>query len=403
MTDDHLSTLAEQHGTPLYLYDLDQVGKRALALKVALPAGSNLYYSLKANPHPAIVRRLREEGVAAEVASIGELHAALKAGHVADQIVYGGPGKRKVDVLAALSLGVRRFCCESLTDARRLSDCAKEVDANLDCLLRVNPIAAPDARLAMSGVETQFGMDEAVALSPATTAALLALPRLHWYGVHIYLGTQVASVNALVQNTSAALDTGLRVATSMQMDHPVINAGGGFPWPYGTDGEGSSLSELRAELEALLHAAREKVPALQLAFESGRYLSASCGTLVTAVLDVKQSGSKTFVILDTGIHHLGGMSGLGRIPRASLAMKLLNGAGGKLITVDVVGPLCSPLDALARGVTMAEPKPGDLIAIPNVGAYGLSASLVDFLSHPRPVELAIRAGELETSTPPTSA
>jgi diaminopimelate decarboxylase len=189
----------------------------------------------------------------------------------------------------------------------------------------------------------------------------------------------------------------------MQMDHPVINAGGGFPWPYGTDGEGSSLSELRAELEALLHAAREKVPALQLAFESGRYLSASCGTLVTAVLDVKQSGSKTFVILDTGIHHLGGMSGLGRIPRASLAMKLLNGAGGKLITVDVVGPLCSPLDALARGVTMAEPKPGDLIAIPNVGAYGLSASLVDFLSHPRPVELAIRAGELETSTPPTSA
>jgi diaminopimelate decarboxylase len=111
---------------------------------------------------------------------------------------------------------------------------------------------------------------------------------------------------------------------------------------------------------------------------------------------VKVFPSRSFVILDTGIHHLGGMAGLGRVPRSPL--KLVNFSLGSqhraTLIADVVGPLCTPLDALARGVHIPEVRMGDLVGIPNVGAYGITASLIGFLSHPPPVEVAHEGGEV---------
>ncbi|MBK8035518.1 MAG: hypothetical protein IPK22_00045 [Verrucomicrobiaceae bacterium] len=129
-------------------------------------------------------------------------------------------------------------------------------------------------------------------------------------------------------------------------------------------------------------------------FESGRYLCASSGTLLTTVLDVKKAGMKTFIVLDTGIHHLGGMSGLGRIPRAALTLINLTAKREGEIVADVVGPLCSPLDSLARGQKMSPVEVGDVLAVPNVGAYGLTASLLGFLSHTTPEEVAYRGHEV---------
>ena len=112
------------------------------------------------------------------------------------------------------------------------------------------------------------------------------------------------------------------------------------------------------------------------------------------MLDVKKAGSKTFVVFDTGIHHLGGMSGLGRIPRSAITLNNLTAQREGEIVADVVGPLCSPLDSLARGQKMRPVEVGDILAVPNVGAYGLTASLLGFLSHATPVEAAYRGGEV---------
>ncbi|MEZ5385408.1 MAG: hypothetical protein R3F13_07830 [Prosthecobacter sp.] len=385
------SELISKYGSPLFAYDLDAVQQRAQTLIACLPEGSRLYYSFKANPLPAIARELRTHGVRAEVTSAGELAAARNA-DFEEGIVFGGPGKSEAMIARALAEGVRHFSCESFTDAARLSKIAVQADVEITAMLRVNPQQAPDARLAMSGVESQFGFDETLLLAE-DAAERLRLPNLTLNGVHVYFGTQVASVEALGKNTRCALETAERVSKALNMNCAVVNAGGGFPWPYASDAEGSDLAELRETLDtewcaSPLHGKT------QLCFESGRYLCASSGTLLTTVLDVKKAGSKTFVVLDTGIHHLGGMSGLGRIPRASLTLKNLTAAREGEITVDVVGPLCSPLDSLARGQKMAPVEVGDVLAVPNLGAYGLTASLLGFLSHDTPTEAAYRGSKV---------
>ncbi|MBE7494160.1 MAG: type III PLP-dependent enzyme [Verrucomicrobiaceae bacterium] len=390
MNADLARQLIEKHGSPLFAYDLDAVKARAVTLKRELPEGSRLYYSFKANPLPAIARELREQGVRAEITSDGELRAAQNAGFT-DGIVFGGPGKSEKMIARMLENGVRHFSCESFTDAARLSQMAVKAGVNITAMLRVNPQQAPDARLAMSGVESQFGFDEALLLAEGA-AERLKLPNLTINGVHVYFGTQVASVEALARNTQCALDTASRVSTALGFECEVANVGGGFPWPYASDAAGSDLTGLRDALEVVWKASPLHGKT-QLCFESGRYLCASSGTLLTTVLDVKKAGSKTFVVLDTGIHHLGGMSGLGRIPRAALTLINLTARRDGEIVADVVGPLCSPLDSLARGQKMPPVEVGDVLAVPNVGAYGLTASLLGFLSHETPWEVAYRGSQ----------
>jgi diaminopimelate decarboxylase len=391
MNAEFSNELISQHSSPLFAYDLDAVAARARTLIAGLPEGSRLYYSFKANPLPAIARELRAHGVRAEVTSVGEMVAAQNAGFEYD-IVFGGPGKSETMIAKVLAAGVRHFSCESFTDAARLSKMAVQAGVEITAMLRVNPQQAPDARLAMSGVESQFGFDEALLLADGA-AERLRLPNFTMNGVHVYFGTQVASVEALAKNTRCALETAERVSQALGFECTVVNAGGGFPWPYASDAAGSDLAGLREALDAEWRASPLHGKA-QLCFESGRYLCASSGTLLTTVLDVKKAGAKTYVVLDTGIHHLGGMSGLGRIPRASLTLLNLTSHREGELVMDVVGPLCSPLDSLARGQKMAPVEVGDVLAVPNVGAYGLTASLLGFLSHETPAEVAYRGAKV---------
>lgn len=380
--------LAAEFDTPLYAYDLDVVEKRCRELMAALPEGAVLFHSFKSNPLPAIAEQIRLCGGRAEITSEGELAAALSAGHDLSQALYGGPGKKRTEILAAVAAGVRWFSCESWTDLQRLSDAATETTIELQILLRVNPAEAPNARLAMTGVESQFGFDEGLLLVPEAQEKV-RLPGICLRGVHVYFGTQVASVEALTANTQRALATAMRLEEALDFSCTVVNAGGGFPWPYANEATHPDLSGMRAALTALWEACPLSGKA-GLWFEAGRFLCASAGTLVTRVLDVKPSRSRVFAILDTGIHHLGGMAGLGRIPRNAVTLINLTRHEGEEITADIAGPLCTPLDSLARGVKLTAPHPGDLLAVPNVGAYGLTASLVGFLSHPAPAEISYR-------------
>jgi len=384
--------IASRYGTPFYAYDLKAVQKRTEELRTALPAGARLLHSFKANPLPAIGEQIRLGGGMAEITSEGELTAARLAGHDLREALYGGPGKTPAEITTAIQAGVRWFSCESWADLGRLSRAAVAQETDLQVLLRVNPAEAPNARLAMTGVESQFGFDEALLLDPSAPSNL-RLPGIRLRGVHVYFGTQVASIEALTDNTRRALETAARLETALGFGCSVVNAGGGFPWPYANHAPVLDLRELSPALTAVWQASRLHETA-ELWFEAGRYLCASSGTLVTRVLDVKSSRTRTFVVLDTGIHHLGGMAGLGRIPRSAATFQNLSRTSETEITADVVGPLCTPLDSLARGTKMPLVEAGDLLAVPNVGAYGLTASLVGFLSHPAPAEISYRDGEV---------
>ena len=152
---------------------------------------------------------------------------------------------------------------------------------------------------------------------------------------------------------------------------------------------------LRAGLEKVLDAEfsgwRAGTP--EIACESGRYLAGDCGTLVCTVVNVKESRGRRFVILDAGINTLGGMSGLGSLLPVSVG---LNGAtpDGERSPATLVGPLCTPGDILARNVSLPPLAPGDVVTIPNAGAYGMTASLVMFLGHPAPIEVVVHGHQV---------
>jgi diaminopimelate decarboxylase len=393
-----LTDLAARYGTPLYAYDLAAVRRAATALRDDLPAGARTYYSLKANPHPRVVEALRAEGYDAEVSSVGELRAARAAGHAADRLLYTGPGKSVAALRAALAAGVRTFSVESVTDRARLDALAGEAGVVCSHLVRLNgPAGSASGSLRMTGGASPFGVD--VADTAAVRSLLTPRDHTHPVGLHTYFATNLADEDGLLAEFDQALRTSAAVCRDTGFVPRVLDLGGGFAAPQAVPGEPSRHPRLAAALESAFaaHFPGSDARGARLAFESGRYLVAAAGTLVTEVLDVKEARGRAFTVLDAGVHTLGGMSGLGRL-RAPDARpyKLGRSADGAPAAepspVSLVGPLCTPLDVLNRSAVVEDARPGDLLAVPNVGAYGLTASLVAFLSHPLPVEVVHDGG-----------
>jgi diaminopimelate decarboxylase len=395
---DHAAALlriAGTVGTPAYVYDVADVRRAHADLRAALPDRARLYYSLKANPHPAVAGTLAGLGCDTEVASAGEVGAALAAGFAPDAVLMTGPAKSTVDLDVALRCGVRRFSVDSPADLRRVGRYAEGYGVEVSCLIRVNADrAVPGMGLSMTGVASQFGADASWLLAQPGLFRSVGAARVD--GLHLYMGTNIEDPDVLYGQfaTSVRLAGALRRALGEPL--PEVDLGGGFGMPYARRGDRPSYSAVGASLEPLYDS---ELPgwrdgSVRLAFESGRYLAGGCGTLVSRVVDVKPSKGRTFVLLDTGINHLGGMSGLRRVPRIVPDLVPLDGGtvDGWLDNCVVAGPLCTPLDTWSQGVRLPRLRPGDLVAVPNVGAYGLTASLLAFLGHPPPVEVVVDGG-----------
>jgi len=194
-----------------------------------------------------------------------------------------------------------------------------------------------------------------------------------------------ASLIGEFQHTIALAAT---LARDLDLPLRYLDIGGGFTVPYAVPGERGSYPKLRSELEAALdiHLPGWRAGNPTIACESGRYLVGTSGTLVAAVSSVKVSRGRKFVIIDAGINAFGGMSGLGRLLPVSVRVE----AGDEVGPASLVGPLCTPGDVLGREIPLPALEPGDLVTIPNAGAYGPTASLLMFLGRPAPTEVVVR-------------
>lgn len=386
--------LADEYSSPCYVYDASLIDEQVEALRSVLPE-SEILYSFKSNPNPAVARVIKENRCRADLTSIGEVEAAISAGFDLSKALYGGPGKSKEELVVAISEGIRQFSVESENDLAALNEASLDLQTAVRALLRINPLEAPKAKLAMSGVASQFGFEEDYLRGEGSNLMSRVGDYVSVVGVHIYWGTQIGEAEALLACFTSTVRISSEISEILGFPLEVLNQGGGFPWPYSKAGEGPDLSSMRDELAAL----RASSDA-EWWFESGRYITARSGTLVTRVMDIKESkDEKRFLILDTGIHHLGGMSGLGRIPRFSIDIEVPeHRRGNDEITVDVVGQLCTPLDCIGRRITIPAVEDGDLVTIPNTGAYGPTASVLGFLSRPTPAEIVHRDGEVIAAT-----
>ncbi|MGC5343866.1 type III PLP-dependent enzyme [Streptomyces sp. DT171] len=391
---DRYEELAARHGTPLYVYDLDELDAARRDLFDALPDGFTLFYALKANPHPGLVRALREgdgRGCRPEISSTGELEAALTAGFRGEDCLYTGPGKTAGELTEAVALGVRLFSTDSVTDVQHVADAARAHGVTADCLLRVNSVtASATSSIRMTGTPSQFGFDSETL--PELMPRLREIEGVRLSGMHFFPLSNAKDEADLIGEFRHTIELAAQLQHQLNLPLRFLDIGGGFTVPYAVPGARGSYPKLRGELEAALdtHFPRWRTEGPEIACESGRYLVGSSGTLVARVSNVKTSRGRTFVILDAGINTFGGMSGLGRLLPVAVGTE----SGETAQRASLVGPLCTPGDILGREIDLPALEPGDTVRIPNAGAYGPTASLLMFLGRPAPVEVIVRGDDV---------
>ena len=387
--------IADKFGTPLFVYDASVLDRKWTQLRETLPPEFSICYSVKANPNRTILRRFLDKGAGLEVASAGELAQALAAGCPPDRVLFAGPGKTESELEAALAAGIGEIHVESALEARRLIQVAHRLGVRARAGLRVNPGAeVQGGAMRMGGKPAPFGVDEESL--DEVTDTLLADPAIEFRGLHIFSGTQILDATVLVNQYRRGLEIARRLAARLGRPLATLDFGGGLGVPYFATESPLDMHKLREQLQALMAEIEgdRRLAGTRFLVEPGRYLVAEAGVYVARVNDIKVSRGKTFYILDGGMnHHLAASGNLGQVIKRNFPLAVVNRLGEPASqSVDVVGPLCTPLDTLARDASLAPAEVGDLVGIFQSGAYGLSASPLGFLSHPTPAEVLVADG-----------
>jgi diaminopimelate decarboxylase len=390
-----ISVLAERHGTPLYVYDAQVLERKWRMLRTALPAEFTIAYSVKANPNPALVEYFLAKDCDLEIASAGEFYAALRAGCPSSRILFAGPGKTDAELELVLKEGIGEIHAESLAEIRRIVAIADRLTTRAPVAVRVNPGAtAQGGAMRMGGKPAPFGIDEE-ALDPVLDT-LLASSSIDFRGVHLFAGTQILDHSVLIAQYRKGLEIAERIAR--RAGHPLrtVDFGGGLGIPYFDGDTELDMARFGHELGALMADVRQQAlfTGTRFVVEPGRYLVGEAGLYVARISDVKVSRGKRFLILDGGMnHHLAASGNLGQVIKRNFPIGLVNRLGAPSTeSADIVGPLCTPLDTLARDVRLPEAAVGDLVGVFQSGAYGRSASPLAFLSHPAPPEVLVDGG-----------
>jgi diaminopimelate decarboxylase len=391
-----IQVLAGIYDTPFFAYDLAAIDAQLDALRWALPPQFTVYYSIKANPNPAIVSHFLTRGCGLEVASAGEFQTALEAGCSPKEILFAGPGKTRAELEFVLSHGIGEIHIESLLEARRIGQLARQLGTRAAVAIRVNPAGeAEGGAMRMGGRPTPFGVDEEI-LEQAIDA-VEGESSLEFRGIHLFIGTQILDPEVLVNQYRHGLVIARRAAQYAKKPLSTVDFGGGLGIPYFQQEKALDLARVKEGL-AEVFAGIERDPLLastHFLVEPGRFLVGESGVYVARVNDVKISRGKRFVILDGGMHHhLAASGNLGQTIKRNYPVAVLNKLDAPATdAVDVVGPLCTPLDTLARSVELPTVEVGDLVGIFQSGAYGRSASPLGFLSHPAPTEILVDHGK----------
>src|ERR1019366_9542308 len=362
--DVDLAKLAAAVGTPFYCYSTATLVRHYEVFDKAFKGVPHLIcYAVKANSNQAVLKTLARLGAGMDVVSGGELRRALAAGAAPGKITFSGVGKTPAEMTLALEQRILCFNVESEPELARLSGLANSQNRIARVALRVNPDvdAKTHAKIATGKAENKFGIP--LGRAPEVYAQAAKLPGIKVTGVDIHIGSQITDL--------APFDAAFKLIADFvrvlrmdghALDH--IDLGGGLAIPYASwDDPESYHPERYAEIVKT----RLAPLGCQLIFEPGRLIAGNAGILVTSVLLVKRGEAKTFVIVDAAMNDLVRPT----LYDAHHEVLFVRAARARPeITADVVGPVCETGDYLALSRKIAEPSPGDLLAIMSAGAYG---------------------------------
>lgn len=390
-----VSVIVAEYGTPLFIYDRHILDQKWHLLRNTLPSEFAISYSVKANPNLTILRYFVGKGCGLEIASGGELYQALKAGCPSAQIVFAGPGKTETELEFALAQGIGEIHVESMLEVERVNAISRRLGVRGLIALRINPAEeAQGGAMHMGGKPAPFGIDEEGL--DVVLERVLSEPFSEFRGIHLFVGTQILDYSVLLDQYHHGMALARRVAGWLQRPLQTIDFGGGFGIPYFAHERELDMPAFGNGLAALMAEVKHDpiFSETQFMVEPGRFLVGEAGIYLVRINDIKVSRGKKFVIVDGGMHHhLAASGNLGQTIKRNFPIAVLNKLRSTPAeTVDVVGPLCTPLDVLARNVMLPKAEAGDLIGVFQSGAYARTASPLGFLSHPTPPEVWVEEG-----------
>lgn len=359
-----LPELAEQYGTPLYIYSRAHIEERFRAYQEPLSNRDHLIcYAVKANSNIAVLKVLSDIGAGFDIVSRGELERVLAAGGDPAKIVFSGVAKTAEDMSRALEVGIHCFNVESIAELERLNSVALQLNKVANISLRVNPdVDAKTHPYISTGLkDNKFGIaiDQAV----PTYQKAASMKGVNIAGVDCHIGSQLTSVAPFADALDRLLTLIDRLeALGITFEH--IDIGGGLGVQYDDETPPSPQEYLKVVLDKL--AGRK----LSLLLEPGRSIVANAGVLLTRVEYLKGAPEKKFAIVDAA------MNDLLRPALYQAWMKITAVVEDKGLPVeiyDVVGPVCESGDFLGKERKLALTE-GSLLAVHSAGAYGFTMS-----------------------------
>ena len=360
----NLSELADAVGTPFYCYSTATLERHYRVFTEAFAGQKTLVcYAMKANSNQSVLRTLAKLGAGADVVSGGELKRALAAGIPPEKILFSGVGKTESELRAALAADVLCINVESEPELELLSRLASESGRTARISFRVNPDvdSGSHAKISTGKSENKFGIPIAQARGVYARAA--KLPGIHVTGVDMHIGSQITDLGPL-EIAYRLLTEFVQVLRADGHTISHVDFGGGLGIPYYMDREAPPAP---AAYAAMVKRVTHNL-GCTLMFEPGRMIVGNAGILVARVIYMKHGEAKNFVVIDAAMNDLIRPT----LYEAHHDILPVHEAArdSRVITADVVGPICESGDYLALDRKLPEPKAGDLLAIMTAGAYG---------------------------------
>jgi diaminopimelate decarboxylase len=380
-----LGALAEEFGTPLYVYSAEAICERVGMLQQAFDgAAATLCYAVKANSSLAILKMLAGMRCGFDIVSGGELERVRRAAPEAlARVVFSGVGKQAWEMDAGLAAGILMFNVESEAELELLSERATLLQVTARVALRVNPdVSVVTHKYISTGLrEHKFGIG--IERARAVYARAARLPGLLVAGVSVHIGSQIRDVAPFAE---ALERVGTLVAELRADGHEIayVDAGGGLGIEYG-----DAAFDAAATVQAYAAAVRPVMAGMgvELLLEPGRFVVAQAGALMSRVLYTKQNGAKTFVVTDAAMNDLIRPA----LYQAHHEIVPVVQAERGVATVDVVGPVCESGDFFAHDRELAELRAGELVALLDAGAYGMSQAS-NYNTRGRAAEVMVEGG-----------
>lgn len=357
--------IAEIYGTPFYIYSKNDILNKIRFLKEVFSSLNDvlIVYAIKAENNLSILKMMAEEGIGADVVSIGETLKYIKAGGKAENVVFSGVAKTEEEIRKSIELNIKRFNIESIPEAIRINNIAKELKKKVKCSIRVNPnVDAHTHEKITTGVNgNKFGIS--IKTIRENSELLKSLSNIEIESLSMHIGSQMTDAEPFYKAILVMRDL-IGEINSMGFNITDIDIGGGYGVRYNRDHSGFDFNKFKAESINLL-----KEMNLRVTTEPGRYFVAESGALIMRVEYIKEELGRKYVILN------GGMNDYVRVAMYDAYNEIYPLVKKDNVSnYDFVGPICESSDFFAYDRESSVLEQGDYVALLDAGAYGFSMS-----------------------------